>query len=728
MNRGAAPGAASLAAAAGELIGPLADSATPKPLPWLAGGAFDTEVPTRQPLLLVRLERDLGAETLSVTVRVGATDQPVLTFAEWSECGSTLCAFAAPVDALGVAAQFAGTVSATLSGSGALTPAETSAIVGLELVQGGLGKLLAVVLSEKARLRRQAREIRMIRSLRFARGHTLDRIGADLGVPRFSDRLDWDGATGQLTSTPFVDGREPDDEYRSRLRILREIRLPSPTWISRAINGDNPAGPTTGWMADVGYTDRISIDETANPLLIGFRLISPGRAAERAELLKAIRSVHLVWPSGSVDGDTAHASRMLPPVVENRIDVARQALGTLGLPPNEPVSASVALALATLLERQAGLGSNVYRVALGGQRDDGGSRFELGFGVRLAAPANADLDAAVAAAAAADDLVAVPRADDPIAGWLLRACGFRSWLLLDDGSVFASTLATGALVVDAAPGADATLPLGLSARLESPGDADHDAPLAPVIAAFALEGLLPVAGVDALIAGIQPSDVDATLPPVLARLDLPAVLSTADLQSRLAEVARRSFVVFDLGATTPALLADPPKLARLFELAAAAGASSGLPVLTAGGSLALIIGLVDLPLAGNNIAARYSVAYRWQVRALSGTPARLSARVGGAVSVTRAGTGISMVSVLAYVRTGANDPYEWRPRLADGSLLSLAQYEHLMNILELVTPIGVEVNTWDIRRRHVDVDGSGVPTAMSPSAARTYHRYRPLHD
>jgi hypothetical protein len=71
------PGGASLLAAADELIGPLSGAVQPQPLPWAAGSTFDTGEPTYQPLLLLRLGRDLTNETLSVTVTVGGS-------ADWS--------------------------------------------------------------------------------------------------------------------------------------------------------------------------------------------------------------------------------------------------------------------------------------------------------------------------------------------------------------------------------------------------------------------------------------------------------------------------------------------------------------------------------------------------------------------------------------------------------------------------------------------------------------------
>jgi hypothetical protein len=61
--------------------------------------------------------------------------------------------------------------------------------------------------------------------------------------------------------------------------------------------------------------------------------------------------------------------------------------------------------------------------------------------------------------------------------------------------------------------------------------------------------------------------------------------------------------------------------------------------------------------------------------------------------------------------------------LPDGALLDLDQYGYVMNLLEALCPIGIEINTFDIRRSHV-ADVGGTPTFLSSSASRTYHRYR----
>jgi hypothetical protein len=587
------------------------------------------------------------------------------------------------------------------------------------------------VLSEKQRLRRQARELRAMRALHYARADALDRIGADLGAPRLSDALSWDAGTKQIATTPLPGGREDDAAYRARLRILRGVRLPAPAWIDAAVNGPGTStDPGAGWLADLGFASRLTVDETLNPLLVAFRVVSSGRPKGRAELLDAIRRTHLVWPAGSAAGSAAHAGRMLPPAAVAQVNAARAALAALNLPADQPVAAPLAFALQRLTALQGRLGAQPFQTVLAGQHDDGGSRYELGLGARLAAPAAGDLAAAVAAATALGDPAVAPAAvaDDPIGAWLLRACGLRTAQPLADGSIYVSTLASGGLVVDITPSPDAAPPLTVTARLETPSDAAHDQPFQGVISALAPDGLAPVGTPAPLITGIQPTANNVAMSAALTTLDLPQVVSVADLQARLGEVAERDYVVFDLGpAATGEVTADPSKLAELVSHGARGGASSMLPLLTAAGTLALVFGVVDLPLAGNNLAAQHTIAYRWQVRGLVGHQVGVQPKRGPAVTIGTAGLGISLITCLTYVRTGSNDPYQWRPTLPDDALLNLAQYEHLMNIVEVATPLGVRADTWAIRRRHVDVDGSGTPTPLSPSAARTYHRYRPMH-
>jgi hypothetical protein len=47
-----------------------------------------------------------------------------------------------------------------------------------------------------------------------------------------------------------------------------------------------------------------------------------------------------------------------------------------------------------------------------------------------------------------------------------------------------------------------------------------------------------------------------------------------------------------------------------------------------------------------------------------------------------------------------------------------------MNLLDFLHPVGIEINTFDIRRSHVDMDGDGQPEFLTSRASRTYHRDR----
>jgi hypothetical protein len=726
------PGAASLSAAANELIGPFSDAVQPQQLPWVDGTGFDTGGITYRPLVLVRLLTDLEEESLTVTVTVDGEAQPVVTFAPWSERGSQVPAYVPATDPQGMATAFSGTigVTRTLAGASAVLGKDDMVLsVAVDLVQGLLGRLATVLLAEKARLRRQSRAIRVARVLAHAHDSALDRLGQELSVPRLADRISWDATGNQVATTALPHNREEDADYRPRLRLWRGVRLPSPVWVEANVNGPGAdTDPGAGWMADLGFSRRVTIDEDQNPLFVAFRLVAPGIAKGRKKLLDGIRRTHLIWSASSSVGDAAHAARMEPPEVKARISLARASLKKLKLPAAQPVAPALAFALQRLDELQTSLGVKPYTNVLTGQQDNGGSRYELGLGAQFAAPQAADVGAAVTAADAKPELelTTVDPTDDPIAAWLLTASGLRTAQRLDDGTVYVSSLSVGGLVVDLTSAPESAVPITLTARLERGDGSTLDAPLAGVISALAPGGLATTDPAPVL-AGMSASATVAGIDTALADLGLPRVTAAdiPDIQQRFTLIDARDYTAFDLGsALTSDIAADPTRLTTIVTAAAHGGASSLLPVVTPAGTLALVLGIVDLPLAGNNLAAQHTVAFRWQSRSLDGDAPRLSTRRGATVQVTEAGRGIGFVTCLAYIRTGANDPYQWRPTLPEGALLNLRQYEHLMNIVELVTPTGVQANTWAIRQQHVDVDGTNKATPLSPSAARTYHRYR----
>ncbi len=736
-------GAGAVAAATSELIGVLAEGAAPHRLAWDAAASPARVVvdgSTRHPLLLITLLADLGTDAVQVTpeLRVGADatlPQPATRFAPYTAAGSALVAAVPAVGDGGTCPPLVLSCAATrragdAAGTGtALTPDEVRALLRVDLVEGRTGRLLAVVLDEKARLRRAAREIQAMRTLRAAARNALDRIGADLACPRFADDLVWDPDRRSPGSRPLAPAgtREPDAAYRARLALLRGVRLPSPVWIDSAVNGAGaPTSPGAGWMSDVGLGPRVAVDESANPLLVALRLVAPGADGALQALLDAVRRVHLVWPAGSAAGDAIHAVRLVSPLAVQRTDAVRAALRSWQLPDGQPVAPTLATALALLDDVCRRLGARPWPAVLAGQSDEGGSRFELGLGALMAAPDPVQLDQAVLAAHQHPELGLVPRprAEDPAGAWLLRACKMRTAEADHDGTVFVSTVPMGSLVVDVSPGPQGPAPLSLTARLQAGTDAAHDAPMVAVRAALAAQ-VVPAAAPDELLAAAQPTSAAPALAAVVGALGLPAVTAVADFRRQLASVSSREYEVFDLGPDlTGRVQGTPALLAALLATAAGAGASSVVPVVTAANTLALVLGISGLPLAGSNLAARHTVLHRWGVRALGSQPVDLRPRRGPTVTVRAAGAGISVVSCLVHLRTGGNDPYEWRPALPSGALLTLRQYEHLLNVVELVTPIGVRANTWEIRQHHVDVDGSGRAVALTPGAARAYRRYR----
>lgn len=727
-------GAGVLAAAAAELIGPLSPAATPRPLTLRAtpppGPAGQAEAAvggtTRHALVLCTVLSDVDTQGLTVrpALRAGSgTPQPLpeVTFAPHTAAGTALVAAVPPAGEGGVTTPFS-VLANGIRGDTGLSAAELIAAVRFDLVEGVLGRLLTVLLDEKGRIRRTARQLRAMRTLAVASGNALDRLGADLSCPRFADELFWDADQQSPATRPLQPPgtREDDESYRARLRVLRGVRLPSKPWIDSALGGD-------GFLADVGVPSAVTADESVEPQLIALRLVAPGQPDAIPPLLNAIRRVHLIWPADSAEGDDTHAARLLPPDEVARVNVQRAALAAWRVESFQPVAPALAEALTTLDSRCTQLGARPWARVLKGQDNAGGSRFELGFGALLTAPVAAQLDAAVSAATALKDpnLVPQPRSADPAGAWLLRACGMRTVELGADGTVFASTAPMGPLVVDAEPDSDGDVPITLTARLVSATDPDHDVPVVAVITALAGAQLTPVADPATVLAGARPTSTVPGLDAALSGRGVPKVIDVAAFTRQLGTVSPRDYVLFDLGAArTAAVIANSTLLSPLFTTAAAAGASSVVALATGAGTLALMFGVAGLPLAGSNLAGEHTLVHHWQVRGLGTQRATLTRRRGASVTIPILNDGISVVSCVVGPHTGANDTYTWRPSLPDGVLLTLRQYEHLLNIVELVTPVGVRADTFGIRRRHVDVDGSGKATVLNIAPARAYRHYR----
>src|SRR4051794_17133818 len=324
------PRSLALRNAVDHLSGPLGAGARLDPVPLVPGPAAGPAGATvgweREPLVLLRLDTDLGLEELSVDVTIGpaAPGSPVTTstlrFAAYTEQGAVLPIWPFGPDAPVLDDARVGVLARSLAVGGTATPVTLTPTVAAQrlslLVGQGLTARLAYLMTlEKAALRRAAREIAAGRSLAGARSATLDRHGRDLGVARFTDRLvGTPGPPAQISTAPRTeaDGLESDAAYRRRLLPMRAWSVPTAAGLAEAVNGPGAAtDPPAGWLAELGGTQRIGLIERTNPLAVAVLLVATGDPAQRTDFLAALRRDRLVLARSSPATDAAEAQRML---------------------------------------------------------------------------------------------------------------------------------------------------------------------------------------------------------------------------------------------------------------------------------------------------------------------------------------------------------------------------------------------------------------------------------
>lgn len=715
--------AAADAAMIAHLTPPLAAGAARSVFAVAADGSV-TLPAARRPTVLLGLRQDLQADALSVTVTPQDESLPLsLRFAGWSEAGSVLA-----VEAAEAAAERGYALAATLGGA-AVDPAKLTDWLELVLIEGNLGRLIAVLGTEQVRLRREIRRLRALRCIATAEVDALDRIGAELGLPRLDGRLGWDQEASQIT---VRQERETDPDYRVRLGLFRPFLAPTRPAVADLLQSAFPG---------------IAVREPGDPLAVAVKLIGVGDDAPRQALLAQLRAERMVFLAEGEPGDAIHAARPMTAAGRTRLAAMRLRLAAAF---QSAPDAAVAPRLADALDRAGRL----WR-AVGGPKLDvtraqdaaGGSRFELGLGVAVAlpgaeaaaaaraallagaaAPADDPETAAVLDAARAAEAARGDAADDALA-WLWRAAGLATAHRIDAGSIYLSHLATAGLVIDApdtvqeaaslravfnAPGDPATT-AALVAALDRAQAADPGR-FTPLDAAAAqplwqaAQDLPPAAPASAILAGAGLPVPSQAAPTVAALGQLaPEVLATLQLEAGLAAQIRAG---------------DPQAIAPLQAVVAAlraAGVVSLLPLVTPAEVL-LVAGAVALPVAGVNLGERRATGIRWAVEPLGGQ-AQIAPL--GFRSVLRAAQpGLIAVTALGYVRDGAPDPYEFRVEFPDGTVLDLPAYERLMNALERCFPVGIEVNTWALRTAHVDLNNDGAPDRLPPQLARHYRRFR----
>lgn len=709
-----------LASMTAHLTGPLAAGARHTPIALDADGAGVIGIQTRHPLLLVVLQADLGAAPLEVDVAVGGAAAVRLTFAPYSERGAALglpIAPAAPPIALVV------------------TPA---AGLDVRLVDGVLGRLLYTLGAEKARLRRSAREIAAGRRLAAARGAGLDRLGVELRVPRFRAELAWSAAENTIIATP---GAEADAPYRDRLALFRPQVRPTRPELEAAL-------PEV--MARVGYTGTLAIFEPDTELAIAIKVVSPPDDSRRLAHLAYVRRQFLL-PIGAAE---------LPPdrlVSVGERTRARELLARLATETTWPAGAHVAPSLAAALSRvarcAAALGVGDPIEVTRAQRDDGGSRYELGIGVDVRSFTQAEVQQMVTALRSGTltgdpdaetrrllaKMTPADLADDRAPRWLYGGCGLRTVQFVAANTHYLSHLPIHGATLDVTAAGDV---LDLRAVLRAQVNPELDANLAGVLGA-ALDGVPAWTATPASVLS------SATVPPEpalaafrAAELVTPAAApAVADAMTAIAALPAELFAVLRADdALAAALLAgDAGATAALGAFVArlrVAGAVSLMPVVAAS-AVVLVVAMIDLP-ANAAVFNRRRSRFRWIAAPLEADTligslertqgARNRYRYLGPTSASQVAAIIAMtptrpVPLALHERV---EPYTFAVDLADDSqpLLSFTQYEYLMNVLDRWCPLGVTIDTSRLRTRRVDVDGDGAPDLLSLRLQQTFRPFR----
>lgn len=737
------------------LSGPLAAAAAIERIP-LVGGAVTVPKTTRSPALLVRLLQTLDDRAVVVRGRMGGVALPPVVFAPWSGAGAqtvlraTADAVVGPMrvelEAWRVGALVDPRAAAAAITGPAMPAAEAAGMLEGVLLEGELARVLLLLADEKQRILVAAREVAASRHVGTARAGALDALGADHGVPR-------------------IEG-EADDDYRARLRIFASWRIATPAGLELALNGADPAA-ATGLPSTVGIGSRFRIVDAEPELAVAVRVLEctadgPGRWHDTMREL-ARRGL-------LVDLD-APPVQLLPPAVIARRERVRVALverldRAAPLDERRYLSVRVAVGLeraVRMLDALTGSGRLELLQAHSAAED---ARHDLGLSVsvRPLTPARlrelhaaaTDLlggqrePAAFAGAPAevrAAVLGAVPRdpALDPIGAWLFEAAGlFASQPSADvvllsgvsaeglaiEGSATMSQRATSRLEARMRRRSAAARHVlvdeaweRLLERLPAPrrGAALTPATLRDALALLAAGGVTLPAGAGPLVGlGLAPGAVPAFAGAIAERFDLDLAIGWPIVDDDLA-----------LAPADARAAAARDRVAADLQDAVAAGFHS-VRVLPdpAGAGLLALAAIATLPGGANRPDQAPPADFRWSLIDLTPEahgqqlepPFRLTRRGGGRVDVTAVRPGLALLVCAAHVRRAGADPYEVRIAMDEG-VLTLDQYGYVMNLLEHLCPLGIEINTFDIRRDHVSIAGAA-PTLLDGRVSRSYLRYR----
>lgn len=766
-----------------------------------------TEFPSellREPLVLITLTKTIDVRRLRVEAALGSSNPPIplqtIEFAPYSEAGATLPLYRPMVDpntqtAIGFALTLTVTEFANNQDTTGTLIAPTAINQHLEahLLQGLMGRMLYLVGAEKQRIRRQAREIVAMRSLDFARDNALDRIGADLGVPRFLDFLRFRkpepgeapaifnrfkfgelrfgaGFSGEIITEPR---REPDDEYRRRLAIYYPFLVPNQQTILDALNGSGATtDPNRGLLSQLGVQERFQLVEKSNDFGIAVHLIQVGDTASRTDFLNYIRNVYLIFPNRNATTDQLHRNRPLPQTRRQNIDTLRDRLVQnfdFSFDPSAAIAPTLAIALDLAGRCRQALGLTtpwqVFRAQDSRTQAAGGSsRYELGLGVEVSLFTAAQLNQMATqlanpnrarAAAEIEGLIQAmtPRSptDDPEGRWLLEPCGIKTVHRTAGDRLYLCHLPTFGLEItgldNIALGSSADLTARYSALSDPGSNFVLATELATALGVWQSEGNDPwtvLSDADARAAWGLAQDPGSGVKLIWEAAGLSSSDSPARAVQQLNLAPEDGGIPEDLFETVrlPTNLAtsiltgqDSAKvpLKRLVQLLRQNGVSSALPLITGANEMVLVVGITTLPGVGINLSERRSAGFHWYVvpiypsaaeRQRSRASPDVIGATGSRTQVTPGSPGLLAVVAVGYARRGLTDPYQFRVQLPDNAVLTLLQYEFLMNLLQHLHPLGIEVDTFAIRQNNVDLDGDGNPEPLQTNVSKTYRQFR----
>ncbi|WP_164015773.1 hypothetical protein [Pyxidicoccus trucidator] len=741
---------------AGHLTGLFAAGVRERPLTLDAAGRAVVDAGSRQPLLLVAPRADVGATgyQLTVKVSVGATvrAQVTLRFEPYSEAGAFLPAFH-PDPLLPESAAMPALTVEVAKGTGAPAEVPVEQLVEARLVEGVMGRLLYAMGAEKQRLRRQARELFAMRQLEHAARNALDRLGLELGVPRFEDRLTWDVAKTQPSS---VTEREDDASYRRRLALYRPFVMATPRLVLERLNGPGDSAANTGPLAALGITKRFTLYEASTEFAVGIRLMGP----HKAQFLAHVKQVYLLGPGTA--SPAVPANRLLTQLERTRQEDMLTRLRTnFTFPAGALLAPGLAGALDLVGRCRMALGAVRKWFVFRAQSDVGGSRYELGLGVEVETPPAVELTQMVANlragtfAAGTDvqllsllkSLTPVAPAEDPVGRWLLAGCGLRTVHRTPMLRYYLSHVPIHSLVVG-----DETGPAGsLGVRLNAPEDTGLDTLLHHALNDVEVDAGGAATAWTRQTAAAAPAlwDQAALLEPPVAAL---AAFTSAGLRPArtLAEVKRavaglkkvppELMVTLSLEATlaTGVLANTATAVARLTALVGFMKKRelvSVLPLVTSANGVAngvlLVVGVIPLPARAILLNPRRE-DFRWYVLPLSGKPGTLEKQAGSRnrYVAPAQNAGLDAVVTVTLARRNRADPrggvrpFETKVVMDPGARLNITQYEYLMNLLERLTPLGVFMDTRPLREEQVDPGGQGQAVPMTGLLARSFRAFQ----